>query len=190
MYETILPGILFFNITVIIGLVMRHIKLNIIINDNSIMKDKIELQIKENNLKLEKVKLLKSENYHLNEVIHNLNNEIVDIVNKNLKLEDNERYYKNIINGKKKFIEEDFGSGTIRIFENGVYYHGVCEEEKQTWNKDNQCSRYIYEYNTKSKNKTNLDTYNTFNIDDFCNNCLLMKVKKKYKIFKCQGHQY
>ena len=79
MYETILPGILFFNITVIIGLVMRHNKLNIIINDNSIMKDKIELQIKENNLKLEKVKLLKSENYHLNEVIHNLNNEIVDI---------------------------------------------------------------------------------------------------------------
>ena len=88
------------------------------------------------------------------------------------------------------FVEKDFGEGLIRINKDGVYYHGVCEKEKQKWNKDNQCCKQIFEYKFRDKNKHNLDKFNTFNIDIFCNNCLMIDDNYKYKTFECQGHQY
>ncbi len=146
--------------------------------------------------KTNEILLLKKENDTLSELNNNLSDEIISIVNLNLKLEDEVRYFKKVIEENEKsdifipFMEKEFGTGLIRVCEDGVYYHGVCEEEKQKWNKNNQCSRQIYEYRVKNNTRKNLDNYNTFNIDEFCNNCLLIKDKNKYKIFECQGHQY
>ena len=53
----------------------------------------------------------------------------------------------------KPFIDNEFGSGLIRVCEDGVYYHGVCKEEVQKWNNNNQCSRQIYEYKIRSNNR-------------------------------------
>lgn len=86
--------------------------------------------------------------------------------------------------------EPEFGNGILRSRENGVFYHGVCNEETQKWNDNNKCSRYIYEYKIINKNRRNLDKYKTYNIDEFCNNCLLVEEKNKFKIFECQGHEY
>ena len=86
--------------------------------------------------------------------------------------------------------EPDFGKGLLRICNGGVYFHGVCHEENQKWNENNKCSKYIYEYKSRSRNRRYLDKYKTYNIDDFCNNCLLIEDKNKYKVFQCQGHEY
>ena len=142
------------------------------------------------------ITILKKENDNLYELNDVLNGELINIINLNLKLEDEVRYFKGLIDDTDKsnvfipFIDNEFGSGLIRVCEDGVYYHGVCKEEVQKWNNNNQCSRQIYEYKIRSNNRNNMDKYNTFNIDKFCNNCLLIKDKKKYKIFECQGHQY
>lgn len=166
-----IPIILILNILYFIN---NNRKVNYTIKDNNNMKNEIIL------LKKEKDKL---------------NNEIIDIINLNLKLEYEAIYFKKYIEDNEKkntfipFIEEEFGNGIIRVYENNIYYHGVCEEETQKWNNNNKCSRQIYEYKIKN-NRQNIDKYNTFNIDNFCNNCLLIKDKAKYKIFECQGHQY
>lgn len=148
------------------------------------------------NDKENEILLLQKENKKLSEENTNKLNETINIINLNLKLEDEIRFLRKSIEENNKLdtlvplIKNEFGSGLIRVCENGVYYHGVCKEETQKWNNNNRCSRQIYEYKIKNNNLHNLDKYNTFNIDEFCNNCLLIKDKKKYKIFECQGHQY
>ena len=121
-------------------------------------------------------------------------NEIIKKVeSKDVKIKELERKLK-ILNKERGLVlplkEKDFGEGLLRVCNGGVFYHGVCYEENKKWNENNKCSKYIYEYKTRSKNRRNLDKYKTYNIDNFCNNCLLIKDTKRKKIFQCQGHEY
>ena len=132
---------------------------------------------------------LRNENNNLKNEVYSKEQKIYELIDENKDLKD-KKHYKNEEKELTPFVEKDFGEGLIRINDNGVYYHGVCEKEKQKWNKDNQCCKQIFEYKFRDKNKHNLDKYNTFNIDIFCNNCLMIADNYKYKTFECQGHQY
>ena len=207
MLNYVSPGLLIINFFFLIRY-YRKLKSNkTIIDDYERNKEKLSNYIKKNyELKNKNfdmtyfLKELKDENnnlkndiYSKDQKIYELIDEINDLKNKieveeevKEEVDDNIQVEDKII----PFIESEFGEGLIRLSENGIYYHGVCDKEKQKWNKNNECCRQIYEYKYRDKNKHNLDKYNTFNIDSFCNNCLLIKDNYNYKIFECQGHQY
>ena len=93
-------------------------------------------------------------------------------------------------NGIEDWIESSirfmFGTGEIRYKQNGKYYHGIGINEKQKWNKGtNYYDKCFWEGDGKK-------VWDTNNVKDFCKNCSFDKEKtgkkRKYKIYKCNGH--
>lgn len=197
MFTYVSPGLLIINFFFLIRY-YRKLKSNKVLLDGyEKNKEKLSIYIKKNNELKNKIfdmtyilNELRSENNNLKNEVYSKEQKTYELIDENKDLKD-QNYYKNEESKKAliPFVEREFGEGLIRINDNGVYYHGVCEKEKQKWNKDNQCCRQIFEYKFRDKNKHNLDKYNTFNIDIFCNNCLMIDDNYKYKIFECQGHQ-
>uniref|UniRef100_A0A6C0L3W4 Uncharacterized protein n=1 Tax=viral metagenome TaxID=1070528 RepID=A0A6C0L3W4_9ZZZZ len=185
MYENLFQWFVYVDVF-LIGAIFRYTNLQVI-NDNNRLLDKIN---DKDNIE-EEYNQLKIKNDQSNQMISKLNQTILDKNEEIVKLKKENEILQTNERKTLPFRELSFGNGLIRVFKDGVYYHGVCEEETQKWNKDNKCSRYIYEYQNKDKQRRDLDKFKTYNIDDFCNNCLLIGGNsRKKKIFQCQGHEY
>jgi len=89
-------------------------------------------------------------------------------------------------------IRFKFGNGEIRYKEGDKYYHGIGINDKQKWNKDNCFDKCFFEYISEKKISKKRD-WDTYNANEFCNNCLFDKGKtgkaRNYKVYKCNGHE-
>ena len=118
------------------------------------------------------------------------------LLGKNNELNKLNDHLKYILGSNKKMelkSQKDSGTGPLRYKnkENTIYYHGIGHlEKKYVWwnNNKNHC---IIEYKNTSKNIKYPD-WETFDINDFCNNCIpskdLNKRRKKKFYYICQGH--
>jgi hypothetical protein len=99
-------------------------------------------------------------------------------------------YFKSKNNIIPKEIIYKFGSGPIRYYENGKYYHGIGINDTPKWNVNNKFDKCFFCYNLdRSLPHKHFDTYNP---DIFCINCIyndeFNKRRTKNKLYKCLGH--
>lgn len=96
-------------------------------------------------------------------------------------------------------IKYKFGTGEIRSKKDGKYYHGIIGEEDKNsfgikyWETD------IYEnciwHYTNPKAKLPHRAWDTHDVHDFCNNCMIQpshpwnKNRRSRFIYKCNGHE-
>tara|TARA_B110000495_G_C22999636_1_gene589763 strand:- start:899 stop:1411 length:513 start_codon:yes stop_codon:yes gene_type:complete len=107
------------------------------------------------------------------------------IENKGLEIY-NEKKEKEIEDWIEPSIRFIFGKGEIRYKQNGKYYHGIGINENQKWNKGtNYYDKCFWEGDGEK-------VWDTNNVKDFCKNCSFDKEKtgkkRKYKVYKCNGH--
>ena len=99
-----------------------------------------------------------------------------------------------VLENPKTIIPKDivfsFGKGPIRYFSDNKYYHGIGEDEKHKWNKDNKWNQCIIQ---RVPDKKLRSVYDTHNAAEYCTNCIvhekLSNRKRVYKVFTCMGHE-
>jgi len=199
LYRSYIPLYLQFIIIPLIIILIKNNHTIELLNDDIqhllILKDKIKfLTSKNEELLIKNQSLKKSISERVSEI--EIKNETIEKLSSEIKILSNRQIEKTV-----PFKEPKFGNGLLRQVNSfwpvsmckeskSVYYHGVCNEDLQKWNKGNICSKNIYEYKLQNKKRRNTDKYITYNIDEFCNNCSLIKSTNKYNVFKCQGHTY
>ena len=90
-------------------------------------------------------------------------------------------------------IKYKYGDGCIMYRIGNLYYHGISLENIKL-NKNNIYDKCFFEYfPNKKMQKDGIGKWNTYDSNEFCNNCELddelSNRKKIKKVYRCMGHE-